>query len=513
MPDLIAINGFTHRVPAWKKLGLKLKYAKDNNGDGGSDENVKDRTGSVASKSELGKKRNRDSDDHDISNIKSSQSKPKELKISSSTRTQRESTLTRPDQTSRGKRHSTAFQNSAPTAQASNSLSSTKRRSVTFTPDTKENDGDSIKQLYNAWVERQKAEDPQFRPEKVHQALKPLLSKLEADKKTKKRKLRKDKSSLGHPSISDTPTSTPLHIHPAIAYLVQYHQHREQWKFNKAKQSYLLKHILDLDRIPREYDKALVIYISNLQSQAARARVKEAMTNASREWRFPISIQRLMDAARDADYWSEMTPEDLENDPRWQKHRRQEAAWRHEIYEGALEKFLDALRDKGIDALNEGYSTDLYSTDAKLARKLDRAKRAEAILWALSQQGGDDTPQDEVKRARSSSENVGDSAEKRAKLNDGSAQCHVRKRKLRTNATEIESDSSQSSSSGSKYFSASEELVKPDASGEDDHDEDSSGSSGSSSDSDDSSDSESDSEDETDVTDETDSDEESDDDG
>src|ERR1019366_799241 len=38
-----------------------------------------------------------------------------------------------------------------------------RKKSVTFTPETKAEDGDSIKQLFNSWVAEQKEQDPSFK--------------------------------------------------------------------------------------------------------------------------------------------------------------------------------------------------------------------------------------------------------------------------------------------------------------------------------------------------------------
>ncbi|KIV96437.1 hypothetical protein PV10_00309 [Exophiala mesophila] len=59
----------------------------------------------------------------------------------------------------------------------------------------------------------------------------------------------------------------------ALQYLTQYHQDRSSWKFNKNREIWLLKHAFSETDIPRDYDLALSRYLHGLQGAGARERL------------------------------------------------------------------------------------------------------------------------------------------------------------------------------------------------------------------------------------------------
>ncbi|KAI9820397.1 MAG: hypothetical protein M1826_000923 [Phylliscum demangeonii] len=156
-----------------------------------------------------------------------------------------------------------------------------KPKSVAFTADTKKKDGDSVKQLFSEWLAQERAKDPQFDLQSGNGALgsASLRGPRENRKASKKRRKtigtvdRKDAS--GSPLTTTSPPNPSLL--PTLTYLLQYAHSRTEWKFNKARQTYLLKHLLDFDQMPPKYDPILAEYIAGLQSEGARARVREAM--------------------------------------------------------------------------------------------------------------------------------------------------------------------------------------------------------------------------------------------
>ncbi|KAF2503369.1 hypothetical protein BU16DRAFT_555372 [Lophium mytilinum] len=200
----------------------------------------------------------------------------------------------------------------------------TRRKSVTFTPDTKTVDGNSASELFKAWAAQQKgsladltpSEVAQFTPPpKLHPAndLPPSekLSKKEANKAKKTEKAEKTKlneSNVASHDVEDKPAkasseepSKPSKAELKAAkkatkatvnntesaayldYLTRYHTSRETWKFNKATQSNLLRDALSVYRIPPEYSPALKEYITGLQGAAARDRLHEAATAILKE--------------------------------------------------------------------------------------------------------------------------------------------------------------------------------------------------------------------------------------
>lgn len=61
--------------------------------------------------------------------------------------------------------------------------------------------------------------------------------------------------------------------HAALQYLTQYDQDRSSWKFNKSREIWLLKHAFSETDIPRDYDLALSRYFHGLQGAGARERL------------------------------------------------------------------------------------------------------------------------------------------------------------------------------------------------------------------------------------------------
>ncbi|KAG7692823.1 hypothetical protein KL951_004834 [Ogataea haglerorum] len=65
-----------------------------------------------------------------------------------------------------------------------------------------------------------------------------------------------------------------------LKYLRQYHEDRANWKFSKAKQTWILK---NLKSIPHEYDEALKAYIASIQG-GSRDRVRDQMMAVVDKW-------------------------------------------------------------------------------------------------------------------------------------------------------------------------------------------------------------------------------------
>ncbi|CAN3476629.1 hypothetical protein DICA0_D21770 [Diutina catenulata] len=65
-----------------------------------------------------------------------------------------------------------------------------------------------------------------------------------------------------------------------LAYLRQFKHDRENWKFSKQKQNWVLKH---LEFIPQKYEEELVAYLEGLQGQS-RDRVVEQLEEVVANW-------------------------------------------------------------------------------------------------------------------------------------------------------------------------------------------------------------------------------------
>jgi len=256
-------------IPAWKKLGLKLKYAKEETEDDGEPLN------------DIVKGRKRGASATDSSGGKSSDPASKRRAKKSGQRPGSLSPTLGDERTS----HARLTTTPAP-----------KQKSVSFTPETKSKDGDSVKQLYRKWVASQATSDPSFDPSKLSPALKivasqpatssigPILAQESPDSKSdparapKKERKKKKVNPKTHDQAHATsdPSSEISGEEPAyLTYLKTYHNSPKDWKFSTPLQSRLLKSLFRLYRLPPEHDPAILNYLQGLKGSAARSRLRK----------------------------------------------------------------------------------------------------------------------------------------------------------------------------------------------------------------------------------------------
>ncbi|KAH8820955.1 hypothetical protein F5884DRAFT_68665 [Xylogone sp. PMI_703] len=352
-----------------------------------------------------------------------------------------------------------------------------RQKSVTFTPETKTEDGDSIKQLFNNWVAEQKAQDllfsAEFEPSSDAESLAAEgdidETQSESDRRTKRVKRsvaggeRNTKISTDVGQLKPSGSKqTNLPPRPFLAYLQHYHTSRETWKFNKNHQNHLLKHLFNVDTIPSEYAPLLYPYVRGLQG-AVRTRLRDAA----------IAI-KIQDQEEGAGGFSEAI-----TDP----------ASKQEEYEKVMTDHRANMAREGVSTA-AGYEEGVIQrlSDSIMVNRVVKRMRAEQVLVEL---GAPETPPDEAKvTAMTYPDSIEDAdGQKRVRMNDGTAQKVGRKRKLRTQATDDSSSSEESSDSSDS--SSSEESTSESDSDSSNSSEDTTSSSSSSSSSESDSDSDS----------------------
>ncbi|KAF2207292.1 hypothetical protein CERZMDRAFT_115291 [Cercospora zeae-maydis SCOH1-5] len=135
------------------------------------------------------------------------------------------------------------------------------RKTVSFTPDTKQEDSFSAQNLFKAWAS---GEDPaeSAAEASTEQPASPLA-------KAKQPKPKKEKKKTKESADTDISRSAESGDAPNyLKYLEQFTNDKSNWKFNKNRQNDLFKHVFDIDRIPSKYIPSLVEYISTTQGQA-----------------------------------------------------------------------------------------------------------------------------------------------------------------------------------------------------------------------------------------------------
>ena len=376
------IEAVHQHIPAWKKLGLKLKFVP---------EDSEPRPNDTTSQSLGSRKRPLHTD---LKGVQEDSRSTKKRKINDNASKEND------------RRSSDQVQDPQTTPPKAPPL----RKSVSFTIETKTQDGDSTKDLYNTWLANQRDLDPSFEPAAAGKALKfvtctsinaakhdtsttgnNLSSAEPSQKKPKKKKKKRNKSKstlLPTPPTQSTksPTSaisasdnskdqTSNELHPALTYLTLHSTSRPTWKFSKARESYLLKHLLDITRIPPPYNNALKSYLEGLQSQSARQRlVNRAIkireedeawlgfgSSCSSSSSSPTSI--LSTEAKS--YWKSKPEMDT---PSKRKEAYLQAVGHHETLLRARE---EARTDTAADAV--------------WIAKVERRRRAEVVLWGLAE--------------------------------------------------------------------------------------------------------------------------------
>lgn len=199
-------------VPAWKRLGLKLKYADQDAPDSG---NVIHRDGLLGETKVT----------HSLSQVQTEPSPPlrKKRKID--------------------KHEPKPTQKSASALDNDQADPMRPKKQVSFSSDTK-------------------PLDPS-----VHQ-----LPPTDSAGLRKPKSKNKTKTKIKGKSVK--PQQSEQRSHPVLEYLSQYHTARTSWKFNKNRETWLLKHIFSVADVPRAYEIPLARYIHGLQGENARERLR-----------------------------------------------------------------------------------------------------------------------------------------------------------------------------------------------------------------------------------------------
>jgi hypothetical protein len=401
-----AISPATTRIPAWQRLGLKLKSAQ-----------IAEEPNKSPVEADLLKRKQ-------INSIDQPQSK--KVKKSS----------TNP-----------VLPTSTEEALTPNLA---KKKSVTFTPETKVEDGDSIKQLFSAWVAEQKLQDPSFQPKssqvfdtpehpKVEEQIDTALSEKERrvkrvrklGEKADQRNQPKDTTKQRKPKSqkqSKVSKLTKAPTRPFLAYLQQYHESRDTWKFNKNHQIHLLKHIFNVEVIPSDHAHLIYEYIAGLQG-SVRTRLRDEA--------FEIKVKDQEDGA--AGFPESMADRD--------KRQRE--------YDFVMKEYIATMTATNVPK-KMGYEEGVLMglSDVAMASRVAKRMRAEQILAELEAgtygEGNEEAsakPRSKVTYSQEHQEDIGETdSQKRLRMNNGSSQKVVRKRKQRTTAADDDMSSSDESS-------------------------------------------------------------------
>jgi WKF domain len=384
------------RVPAWKKLGLKLKSATDHI----------DRPTQLEKRKSTPRKRPHD---------ETSQNLP-------------EARCTEPGVKKRPRLDPPNAQSTKSNAAHVKLLSPSLKRdsngikkTVSFTSDTKIEDGDSSKSLIADWEAQY---DQPSTP-----------SNISKDPNPSRGKISKPKKSRSHPAARKP--------HIALEYLTQFRESRETWKFNKNREVWILKHLFLVDDIPSAYDLPLSQYLQGLKSVSARSRIrKEAEDIVQKDREQQIEYVVSISSEHGADKIDEV-PAEME-DPERRRAYYQDSITR---YKRKLEQQLDEAAEEELNWVSPG--------------RLAKRRRAETTLWSI---GVNSSSEETTHSSDQSTSRNGSSA-----IENGLLGVHPQKKKRKNRTCVVE----MSSSSSSEDESSDSDSESDNSGGEDTEDTDS----------------------------------------
>lgn len=323
-------------VPAWKRLGLKLKFAKDTPAELSTPSAVQG-----TSEQTTARKRPREAENAFVSSKKQKSD------------AQNENENEKSDDV-------TGHEISLDAASTPGAVISRKRsKSVTFTSDTKIDDGFSATTLYQDWLANEN-ELLSIAPTQVQEAPhvpEESVSRPPAQEKRPKKEKAKSKTDKAAKAARAEKQSDSQQTPDFVQYLVQFHTDKSTWKFHKKKQNELIKHCFDLSRIPSTESPALVAYIRGLQGVGVQQRLLESAEKI---------LQDLLEREGRSGEIADM----------------ESAEARKAVYEAAVQRQID--RVESLAGVRSEYESEKLE---ELARAAQESQRADAILKELLLKG------------------------------------------------------------------------------------------------------------------------------
>ena len=303
------------------------------------------------------------------------------------------------------------------------------RKKVSFTAETKQLDGDSSKSLIAAWeIANSFSEDLMIAQSQLAdtvESVKPKPNLKPHDEVKKTRQKREDVR------------STPRKSTDALDYLFQFHQDRKAWKFNKNREVWILKHVLSLDDIPASYDSALSEYVQGLKSRAAKSWLADQCSKVAAEdiGKAPYTDKPIEKI--DGNNTQSMTVVE---------HNMHDPDRRKAHHDAAEERFKRKFADGRDEQVAKADEAELLEYQKRAQRK----SRAELLLRNMSHT---EEVTDGAKMAngvhpdRANLANGRIANESARRVTNGAAKTAKRSRKIRTNAVVSDSSSDDGSDS------------------------------------------------------------------
>lgn len=326
-------------IPAWKRFGLKLKFAKEFSENHTSEER---------------------SHDHEKGQNISVPAAREVVNTAEQVRPQKKRKVSHgsPRDTKQSPSHSLlqssakSSRNEASTERTSEAetLAISRRKSVTFAPETEQDDSFAVSPLFNEW-DLELANTNLDTPSGADAVESSKLLK----KQKKRNRASADQATFDRPSERADSIPQSKGEPDYVRYLRDFHDNRSSWKFNKKKQTEVLKHLFDFSRLPPDLDAAILHYLSGLQGAGARQRVIESATEV---------LKALAKKESGATVEEDMETGDA----------------RRAAYSAALRRQIELFEKTGV-----GSSEHDDQAFDEMKQEIQRGQRAEAVLSELLQ--------------------------------------------------------------------------------------------------------------------------------
>lgn len=402
----------TVHIPAWKKLGLKLKYAREHDEedtiDRGTDGHDTEEVGEEKGKADGAEKQ---TDEDNASNKKRKLGDNGEEGNGQQTRKKNKKMEI---ETDAGAETESGDASRSPTKEKEGAGG--EKKVVRFATD-----GDADGQNKDMSDEEEEEEDEETKQ----------MKQRKREKKKERKRQEKEKSTTTAPdSDSKTPiittTTGTIQETPMLSYLSRFYKNRSEWKFQKSREVHLFKHVLSLEHVPVQYNAALLAYLKGLRSEGAKQRLSETAEGIIKS----DTEEKANDENADAN-----------TDNAEEKATTDQS--QSQSYAAAVEAFRDRLpeasenNDAGINDTSQKLDND------DLQRRLWRRQRAE-LMWFVIHDGqlyGSRKPKEQPTTKKSSEGQAGAAAVQRGQSNNAR-----KKKKSRTAVVEISSSESEDDS-------------------------------------------------------------------
>ena len=419
-------------VPAWRRLGLKLTNEE------GKKQEVVSESGKHVN--EHARKRAREGN--------SSQNGQLNLASDAGSTASKRRRLDGHVQGTASK-HAAAFETHPTPVHKTKSIrdpSQSKRKSVSFSAETKQEDGQSNGELLNTWQAENDAEQEVLKSQATSGNSPDRFNGVETNKRPKRPKkkarfegqtVNSNTSTLSNAETTDTPPSF-------LVYLSEFQHSRSSWKFNKSKQTHLLRHILNLKHVPQSYNSALREYLLGLKGESIKAKVREQALKARDEDESDLAQEPMerhtdsngivridLEAEQARAYASAPNPPSKTTAQRKAEYKQAIERWKAEVKEGILKQEERDLLD-----------------DPKWEARLKRRRRSELVIWSVGE-SNDTAAQDDKMWVKNGNGKVKvkPGIVEREQPTDGLKK-RKRKRKRRTGVPDDETSSDSTDSSG-----------------------------------------------------------------